>query len=140
MPSIEKIVSELEKHFSIRLKRISNKRIIYSGKDVTGKRMIVCSPESKIYPKGYGWSDLTLVQTELLDEYDHSILAFRMPAEITYYVEFKTLKPFLIPEAMLNNKREGDHWKLYIWPNEIQVLGNKNRVKAKPNTLSTLIT
>src|SRR5688572_12610686 len=134
----EEVVLELEKHLSVILTKIPTKQIIYSGKDAVGKTIIVCTPKSKLHSQGYGWVDLTLIQKTLLQEGDHSILALRIEGGKTYYLNFMALEPYLNADAMINNNREGDHWKLRIWPSYIEVLGNPNHVLIKPNDISSM--
>lgn len=84
--------------------------------------------------KETGWVDLTTTQVDVLDNAPISILAVRMPNEAVVYFNFKQVKPQLTKQAMKNNKREGDHWKLHIWPDRITVLGNQEPRKSVMNT------
>ena len=117
--------------------QVPGKQIIYQGKSLTGKDIIVCSPQTKLHDKGYGWVDFTVVQYTLMNDFI-SIIAIRMEGDRVYYFNFDDLKPFLTKEAMVFNVREGDHWKLYIWPDYIQVLGNKAHFKSKYNSVEQL--
>lgn len=138
MTSKETVISNLQKHLSVSLKQSTGKQIIYSGVDVNGKKVTVCTPESKLHIKGHGWIDITIIQKSLLEKSDFSILALRMGDDKTYYVDFKKLVPYLTHEAMVNNKKEGDHWKLYVWPDHLEVRGNSKHLDIAPNNLNDL--
>ena len=58
--------------------------------------------------------DITSKQILLLKKEKHSILAFRLDGNKVYYVNYYDLAKSLTQESMLNNSREGNHWKLYI--------------------------
>lgn len=92
-----------------------------------GKKLVLCTPASKIHVNGNGWFDLNLSQVELLDNADVSILAVRLEGEKIYYVDFKELRKLMNTKCMTRNKTSGEHWKLYIWQNYIEVLGNRER-------------
>lgn len=138
MTSKETVISNLQKELSVSLKLETGKRIIYSGIDINRKKIIVCTPESKVHNKGHGWVDFTAIQKTLIEKADFSIMALRMGDDKTYYINFKLLAPYLTSETMVNNKREGDHWKLYIWPDHIQIRGNVNHMPIRQANLSYL--
>jgi len=103
-----------------------------------GKKVIVCTPESKLHKNSHGWIDFTEIQKSLLEKSDFSILALRVGDNKTIYIDFKMLAPYLNSEAMVNNKREGDHWKLYVWPDHIQVSGNFNDMAINQTSMVDL--
>ena len=88
-----------------------------------------------MHPKGHGWTDITEIQKSLLEKGDYSILAIRMEGGRAYYLDFKILEPFLIEGAMVYNEREGNHWKLYVWPDYLEIIGNSRRLQITPNNL-----
>ena len=89
IPSKEKVISELETHFNVKLSQLRAKRIFYNGKLPNGKEILVCTPESKLYPAGHGWVDITTIQYEMLDKAYMGILAFRLEGDKIYYLNFK---------------------------------------------------
>lgn len=138
IPLKQKVISELENYLETHLYPVPRKKIFYKGVLGNGKEVLVCSPQSKLYPNGQGWIDLTIIQVSMLNEADHSILAFRVEGDRVYYLDFCDLKPYLIEEAVSYNEREGDHWKLYLWPNYIQIQRNSNHLLINPNSLTAL--
>ncbi len=139
IPSKEKVVSELEKYFDVNLLQLLRKRIFYEGKLKSGNGILVCTPQSKLYPAGHGWVDITTIQYEMLDKADVGILAIRLEGNSVYYVCFKDFKKYLSEKAMVNNDHEGDHWKMYLLTDRIKVLNNNNHFLVKPNNLEGLI-
>ncbi len=139
IPSKEKVASALEKHFTLKLYPLSGKQIFFSGKMANGKEILVCTPKSKLYPAGHGWVDITTIQFEMLDKVFRGILAFRLEGNKVYYLCFQDLKKSLTDEAMVNNAREGDHWKLHLLPDHIKIINNKNQLAIKPNGLDRLL-
>ena len=138
IPVKEKVISELQEHIGVRLYQLPRKQIFYYGKLANGIEILVCTPQSKLHINGHGWIDLTIIQVSMLDEAGYSILAFRLEGDKVYYLNFCDLKPYLTEEALFNNEREGDHWKLYIWPKYIQILRNGRRLQIKPNNFEEL--
>lgn len=99
---------------------------------------MVCTLQSKLYPNGFAWIDLTTVQCGILDKANLAVLAFRTESAKVYYVRFGELKKYLTERAMINNEREGDHWKLHIFPDHIEVINNKNHLSIEWNNLNVL--
>lgn len=87
---------ELEKYLETHLYPVPRKKIFYKGVLSNGKEVLVCTPQSKLYPNGQGWIDLTIIKVSMLNEADHSILAFRVEGDRVYYLDFCDLKPYLI--------------------------------------------
>lgn len=92
-----------------------------------GKKIVLCTPASKIHVNGHGWFDLNLSQVELLDNAAVSILVVRLDGEKIYYVDFKELRKLMTTKCMTRSKTSGEHWKLYIWKDYIEVRGNRQR-------------
>jgi hypothetical protein len=74
----------------------------------------------------------------MLKEADCAILAFRLEGDKVYYLNFSHLKLYLTEKAMINNDREGNHWKLYIWSDYIQVIQNTRHFQIRPDNLEVL--
>ena len=74
----ETIIKQLEDYFHVKLQQVKGKQIIYDGVLSNKMRMVVCTPKSKMYPRGYGWVDITTVQMEAFENYNYQILAIRM--------------------------------------------------------------
>ena len=138
IPSKEKVISGLEDKFKVELRSVRGKRIFYNGILDSGKEILICTPESKLQSKGYGWVDITAKQYEILDRVLIGILAIRLEGNKVYYLNFEDLKKYLTAETMVNNAREGDHWKLYILSDHIKVLGNKNHLYIKANMIEEM--
>lgn len=134
--SIEKIgqiKKEVERMFDVKLKKLPRKKIIYEGVAKDNKTLVLISPSSKLHTKGHGWVDITKIQRDLALERDLAIIAFRLPDRKTYYVDFDKLSEHLSEETMMNNSREGDHWKLYIWPKYIEIRKCDTKLPIRPN-------
>lgn len=139
IPLKEKVVKELEDYLKTDLYQVPRSLIFFNGILNDGSTVIICTPQSKLYPRRCGRTDLTTVQVSMLDKADHSILAFRVEGNQVYYLDFRNLKPYLTEEAAFyNNERRRTFWKLYIWSDRIQVLRNKNSLSISPNRLTEL--
>ena len=107
----------------------------YVSRVSAGKKLILCTPSSKLHPQGQGWFDLTIKQVEILDDSDIAILAVRLEGNKIYYINFKELRELMTPDIMLENSREGKHWKFYVWGNYIKVQGNEKEFYIQPEVL-----
>lgn len=135
--SKEEVIARLKSLFGADLHPVPRKQLFYSGKLANGKEILVCTPGSKLHPGGNGWTDLTTIQVSMLEQADYSILAFRVEGNV-YYISFPVLRNYLTEEALTNNKNEGDHWKLHIWPDHIKVLGNDAIFYFEANNLDEI--
>jgi len=98
------------------------------------KRLVLCTPESRLHPQGHGWFDLTTKQVDLLDDADIAILAVRLEGNKVYYVDFKQLRQLITPDMTLNYF-EDRKWRFYIWENYIKVRGNDKKFDIEPEVL-----
>lgn len=39
------------------------------------------------------------------------------------------------PEMILENPREGKHWKFYVWPSYLKVQGNEKEFHIQPEVV-----
>ncbi|SDG30106.1 hypothetical protein [Desulfosporosinus hippei] len=139
IPLIEKVVKELEEYLKTDLYQVPRKRIMFNGILNDGSTVTVCTPQTKLIPRGCGRIELTTVQVSILNNADHSILAFRLEDNRVYYLDFRNLKPYLTEEAAYYSEKRGiTLWQLYIWNFCIQILRNKNHVAISPNRLTEL--
>lgn len=139
IPSKEFVISKFQECFRISLCKLPKYNVFYSGMFNDTEEILVCTPQSKLHIKGHGWIDITSKQILLLKKAKLSILAFRLEGNKVYYVNFFDLEKYLTQESMLNNKKEGNHWKLYIWPKHIVIRGNANRLLVEPDILDNFI-
>ena len=140
IPNEDKVISDLQKHFGVTLYQVPGKKIFYKGDLPEGGKVLVCTPQSKLQPKGNGWIDLTVKQITLLQEATYAVFAFRLEGDKTYYLALDYLEPLLTEDGMIYNDHEGDHWKLHIWPDHINVLGNNKTLDIIPNKINKLAT
>jgi hypothetical protein len=138
IPLKEKVVSDLQNYTGVTFQKLPNKDVLYIGELQNGSHAFVYTPQSKLHAKGNGWIDVTKVQYSVLDKSEHSIIAFRLEDDKIYYFDFSELKKYLTDETLLNNKREGDHWKLYVWSDYIEVRGNGKRFPVVANDLTKI--
>ena len=136
--AINQIKEEVENIFCVNLKKLRKKKIIYDGVTQDNKSLILISPSSKLHSRGCGWVDITKIQKDLASGYSLAVTAFRLPDRKTYYVDFDKLSEHLSKKAMMNNSHEGDHWKLYIWSEYIEIRNSKNKLPIRHNALLEL--
>lgn len=131
--SIGTIVEEFKNEHQISLKKVQRKKIIFDGNSRTGKSIVVVTPESKIYPGGNGWVDFTEIQIDLFKRYAVAIAVFRLSDGNLYYVDLESLFPLLTEETVMENEREGRHWKLDIWSRKITIRNGGETLHVRPN-------
>lgn len=110
---------------------ILGKKIMFESRLENGERIVMCTPQSKLHPQGFYWTDITSVQYELLDSCDNAMVIFRLEGRMLTMVNWADLKPYLTAECMRNNSNEGNHWKLNIYTDHIKISGNENELKVK---------
>ena len=84
----EAVITQLETKYGIRLFKVSGKKVFYMSDLKDNRSLLVASPESKIHPNGHAWIDLTEIQRNLLRSASEGIVAFRLPEQKTYFVNF----------------------------------------------------
>lgn len=131
--SIENIVNEFENEFSVFLSKMPHKRIIYNGQTKAGTSIVVVMPSSTIYPRGNGWVDLTKIQIDIFKQHKIAIAVFRLSNGLTYYVDMEDLYSLLTQKNMMENNREGEHWKLDIWRDRIVIRNGGEILDVEPN-------
>lgn len=131
VPDKIQIIKTLSTKFNCRLTNIKRKQILYEGKS-DGKRIVVCTPSSKIHVKGSGWFDLKMAQIELLDEADISILAVRLEGNKVYYIDFNELRKKLTSDLIVYTPAIGEHWKFFVWGNYIEIQGSRDKFYVQP--------
>ncbi len=136
--TINDVVTEFEKEYDIFLSKVKRKKIIYDGYTNNDKSIVVVTPESKIYPRGNGWVDFTKIQIDIFKQYSIAICVFRISDGITYYLNLNDLFPFLTDSNMMINTREGEHWKIDIWPNKLVVRNGGQNLSVVANAISDI--
>ncbi len=136
--SIESIVSDFWDEYEVELRKIPRKQIMYDGRTTSGNSIIVAMPYSKIHPRGNGWVDLSEVQIELLREYSVAIVIFRLPDELSYYVDFSRVFPLLTEANVVENEVLGRHWKFDIWPRKLTIKKGGASIGIQSNEKSFL--
>jgi hypothetical protein len=125
IPEKNIVISSLSKRYNCSLSNIIRKKIMYEGVS-NGKRLVLCTPESRIHPQGHGWFDLTTKQVDILNDAELAILAVRLEGNKIYYVDFKKLRELITSEITLNYLSDVK-WRFYIWENFIKVRGNDKK-------------
>jgi hypothetical protein len=128
----------LSTEYKVNFSPIRGKKVFFSASMSSGRTIIVCSPHSKAHKGGQGWIDLTKIQIDLLGGYDRALIAFRLPKQQTYFLDFQQLRPLLTQKCTFVNDREGVHWKLYIWDEKIEVRRNDTQLRIEPNTFENI--
>lgn len=134
VPDKKIVINKLAQKYGCSFSMIKGKQIMYQGIN-SEKQIVICTPYSKIHTIGKGWFDLTIKQVELLDEADIAVLAVRLENGNVYYVDFKELRKMMTLDIQIVNPNEGEHWKFYIWSNNIQVRGCSDIFLAVPERL-----
>ncbi|KAF6626353.1 hypothetical protein H6F38_24325 [Paenibacillus sp. EKM208P] len=131
VPDKDNIIETLSIKYNCKLTNITRKQIMFEGMS-NGKRIVVCTPSSKIHVKGSGWFDLRMAQVELLDEADIPVLAVRLEGGKVYYCDFKDLREKMTPDLIVYTPNIGEHWKLFVWENYIEIQGSRNKFYIQP--------
>lgn len=132
------VLRAIESRYKVSFTPVKGKRVFFDTSINGVKTIIVCSPHSTTHKSGQGWIDLTRIQIDLMDRYDAAILAFRLPRQQTYFIDFKQLRTLLTENCIFVNNREGEHWKLYVWPERIEVRQNEIALLMAPNTFENI--
>jgi hypothetical protein len=133
IPDKQIVLKTVSERYNCLLSNIIRKKIMYHGVS-TGKKLVLCTPESKLHPQGHGWFDLTTKQVKLLDDADIAILAVRLEGNKIYYVDFKQLRRLITTDMTLNYS-ENEKWRLYIWENYIKIRGNDKKFDIEPEVV-----
>ena len=138
--SINEAVAAASKSAGCNLVQVPGKKIMYHGTGKKGESIIMCTPQAKLQPQGFYWTDITEVQYRLLNSYDRAIILFRLQGNRLTRCEWSAIKPYLTQSAMKNNANEGNHWKLNIYSDKIKITGNPNEIALveAPNLLKHL--
>lgn len=135
---MEEVIKILETRYNINFTPVRGKKV-FNDTHINGERsIVVCSPLSKMHAGGQGWIDLTRIQIDLIEKYDAAAIAFRLPNRQTYYVNYQQISPLLTEDCTFNNQREGIHWKLYIWPERIEVRRNVGALHITSNSFENI--
>lgn len=139
--SINEAVAAASQAAGCSLVQVPGKKIMYHGTGRRGESVIMCTPQAKLQPQGFYWTDITEVQYRLLNAYDRAILVFRLQGNIKVMGEWSGIRPYLTQEAMKYNANEGNHWKLNIYQDKIKITGNPKEIslaKSKKSFLDDL--
>lgn len=131
------VLDKIRNEYNCSLTCIKGRQILFQG-EIGDKKIVVCTPYSKNYKNGNGWFDLTKKQVALLDDSDIAILAARVEGNNIYYINFKNLRLLLTEDIVINNIREGDHWKLRIYDTYIKIQGSDKIFHFSQSDLITL--
>lgn len=112
-------------------KQVPRKRIIFQGRCLNGETITLCSPQSKIHPKGFYWVDITQEQFRILNETTKGLIFFRLEGRNFLIVNWSDLKAYLTPDCMRYNANEQNHWKLNIYKDHIKISGNLREMPIK---------
>ncbi len=125
--SIKSVVSDIEAKINSPLSVYPRKKIIFTGKTKDLKSIVIVTPESGLNTSEKGLVDFTLIQKNILDEFDTALIIFRLTNGEVFYIDYEKVKKFLTNENMTYNKHAFEHWKLHIYPSEqIVTIKEKN--------------
>lgn len=129
---IEKVLKVAAEAAGSQYSRIKGKRIMFESVLENGEDIILCSPISKHHDTiDAGWVDITLIQSELMDNYDNAMFIFRLEGCKLTMVNWIDLKQLLIEDCMRYTRNSKEHWKLNIHDNYIKVSGNDKLLTTK---------
>jgi len=138
IPTQDSVIRQLEERYKVSLSKVVGKKVCYEGKVNGDRTLLVITPESKIHLQGQGWVDLTEIQMELMRTCTEGIVGFRLSDGKVYFVNFKSLGILLTEDSILENKKEGRHWKLNVWPDHIEVRNSNNKLQIAPDDFSAI--
>jgi hypothetical protein len=72
VPDKHIVLKMVSQKYNCTLSNIKRKQILYQGVS-KGKKLVLCTPSSKLHVNGNGWFDLNTKQVDLLDDSDISI-------------------------------------------------------------------
>lgn len=125
--SIKSIIDDIEDKINASLSVYPQKKIIFTGKTSDSQSIAIVTPESSLNASEKGLVDFTLIQKNILDEFDVALIIFRLTNGEVFYVDYKKLKVYLTDENITYNERAFEHWKLHIYPREqIVTIKEKN--------------
>jgi len=120
-------VKDIEDKINASLSVYPRKKIIFTGKTSDSQSIVIATPESSLNAAEKGLVDFTLIQKNILDEFDIALIIFRLTNGEVFYTDYEKLKNFLTHENMTYNERAFEHWKLHIYPSEqIVTIKEKN--------------
>ncbi len=93
--SIESIVRDIEDKTKSVLSVYPRKKIIFTGKTNDSKSIAIVTPESSLNTADKGLVDFTLIQKNILLEFDIALIIFRLTNGEVFYVNYEELKLFL---------------------------------------------
>ncbi len=138
IPTKDSVIRQLEERYEVSLSKVAGKKVCYEGKVNGDRTLLVATPESKIHSQGQGWVDLTEIQMELMRTCTEGIVGFRLSDGKVYFVNFKSLGILLTEDSIFENEKEGRHWKLYIWPDHIEVRNSNKKLQIAPDDFSAI--
>lgn len=114
--------------FECHFKPLPRKKIMFQGTKATGETITLCSPQSKMYPQGFYWVDITQEQARILNDTDKGVVFFRLEGRNLVKVQWSDLQQYLTNDCIKYNPNEQNHWKLHIYKDRIKVSGNPNEM------------
>ncbi len=111
--------------------QVKGKQILYEAyKD--GDSYCFLTPYSRYHEaQGRFWVDITTIQYEVIEKYNHAFVFFRLEGGMMVMVGWHELKELLTEEYKTNNSHEGDHWKVQIYTDHIWVGRKENSMPVK---------
>lgn len=126
--SIEEAIASASQAIGCSLTQVPGKKIMYHGRTRNGQSIILCTPQAKLQPQGFYWTDITEVQYRLLNSYDRASIIFRLQGNRLTRVDWESMKRYLTSSCMKNNASEGNHWKLNIYSDRVKITGNSAEI------------
>lgn len=132
--TIQEAVQEASQSAGCRFEQVPGKKIMFHARMSNGESVIMCTPQAKRQPQGFCWTDITEVQRNVLNSYDRAIVAFRLEGNRLTMCDWESLRNYLTYDCVKYNTSEGNHWKLHIYPDRIEVVGNPLKIKLVKHT------
>ena len=130
--TIKEAVAEASRVSGCTLTQVPGKKIMFHGILRNGKSIILCTPQAKRQPQGFFWTDITEVQYNLLNSYDHATVVFRLEGNRLTMCNWAHLRRYLTSNCAKYNANEGTHWKLNIYDDRVKITGNSNEIPLVP--------
>ena len=98
--TINEAVAKASKAAQCTFTQVPGKKIMFHGRLSDGKTIIMCTPQAKRQQGGFCWTDITKVQYDLLNSYDHANVVFRLEGNRLVMFDWSWLKYCLTEDCM----------------------------------------
>lgn len=121
------VLNKLSVKYGCRFSPIKGKPIMFEG-HAHGKKIVICTPTSKIHVNGHGWFDISIQQAEVFDRADIVEVVVRLEGNKLYFINYKELEKLL----HLGVKTKIEVHRIYVWEDFVEIRANRKRFSIHP--------